>query len=83
MAQVETMLRFWKINRLNEKLSELRLMDSETWSKINQVCMEIWNLKFDGNMHFKFKEIFGVITEVHFGQFIYHFEALEVRNPMF
>ena len=42
--------------------------------------MEIWNSKSSDNMYFDFKETFGVLPEVHFGQAIYRFEALKVTN---
>ena len=44
--------------------------------------MEIWNSKSGGNMYIEFKATFGVFPEVHFGQSVYFFEALEVRSPM-
>ena len=55
-------------------------MDNEAWSKIHQVCMEIWNSRFDGNMYSDFKATFGVFPEIHFWQVVYRFEALEVKN---
>ena len=56
-------------------------MDNKAWSKIHQVCMEIWNLKSSGNMYFEFEVTFGVLTKVHFGKTIYCFKSLELRNP--
>ena len=44
-------------------------------------CMEIWNSKSSGNMHFEFKEKFGVLFEVYFKHTIYGFKAQEVRSP--
>ena len=38
-------------------------------------CMEIWNSKSSGNMHFEFKEKFGVLSEVYFKHTIYGFKA--------
>ena len=57
-------------------------MDNEAWSKIHQVCMEIWNSKSSGNMYVNFKKTFGLFPKVYFRQPIYRFEALEVKNPM-
>ena len=45
--------------------------------------MEIWNVKFGGNMYFDFEVKFGVLSEVHFRQAIYRFESMEVKNPTF
>ena len=44
--------------------------------------MKIWNSKSGDNMYSKFKVTFGVFSEVHFGQSVYFFKALEVRSPM-
>ena len=41
-------------------------MENEAWSKIHEVCMEIWNSKSGGNLYSNFKETFGVPPEVHF-----------------
>ena len=57
-------------------------MDNDGWSKIHQVCMEIWNSKSGGNIYSDFEATFGVLFEVHFWKTIYHFKALEVRNPI-
>ena len=57
-------------------------MESEAWSKIHQVCMEIWNSKYGGKIYFEFEATFGALSKVHFGQTIYRFEALKVKNPM-
>ena len=43
--------------------------------------MEIWNSKSGDNIYFEFEVIFGVLSEVHFGQDIYRFKDLEVKNP--
>ena len=56
-------------------------MENEAWSKIHQVCMEIWNLKSGSNIYFEFKVKFWALLEVNFRQTIYHFEAWEVRYP--
>ena len=36
-----------------------------------QVCMEIWNSKFDGNIYSNLEAKFGTIPKVHFGQDMY------------
>ena len=56
-------------------------MVNEACSKIQQVCMEIWNSKSSSNMYSKFKVKFGALLEVNFRQAKYYFEAWEVRNP--
>ena len=43
--------------------------------------MEIWNSKFDGNIHSELEEKFGVLYKVHFRHTIYLFEAWEVKSP--
>ena len=50
--------------------------------QIHQVCMEIWNSKSSGNIYFEFEVKFKALFKVYFAQAIYHFEALEVRNPI-
>ena len=57
-------------------------MENEASSKIHQVCVEIWNSKYGGNIYFEFEATFGALSKVHFGQTIYRFEALKVKNPM-
>ena len=44
-------------------------------------CIKVWNSKCGGNMYSKFQVKFGAISEINFGQAIYHFEVLEVRSP--
>ena len=43
--------------------------------QIHQVCMEIWNSKFGGNVYTNFELKFGAFSGVYFRHAIYHFEA--------
>ena len=51
--------------------------------QIHRVFIEIWNSKSNSNMYFDFKAKCGALSKIHFGQAIYFFEVLEVKNPMF
>ena len=75
----------WNLKKCNARMSwvwEMRVDHYEVRKKAHkhgqwgmkqnyQVCMEIWNSKFDGNIYSNLEAKFGTIPKVHFGQDMY------------